>query len=188
MHLIIGLGNPGKEYERTRHNLGFMAVEEIARKIGVFEFREKSKLHAFVAEAEHGGQKLALAQPNTFMNNSGLAVSAILNWYKVPPSNLIVIYDDVDLEPGQLRVREKGNAGGHHGMESIIAHTGTADFPRVRIGIGRQSVSGDVSGHVLGRITQTEEEVLAPAIARAAEAALMIADGGIEKTMNHFND
>jgi peptidyl-tRNA hydrolase, PTH1 family len=187
MHIIIGLGNPGKEYEKTRHNLGFLTIEEIAKKIGVFELREKNKVNAFLAEAEYGGGKLILAQPNTFMNNSGQAANALLNWYKILPSSLIVVYDDVDLEPGQLRVREKGNAGGHHGMESIIQHIGTAEFPRIRIGIGRPEEGGDVSAHVLGKISNQESELLVPAIVSAAEAALLISTEGVETAMNRFN-
>ena len=186
MYLIIGLGNPGREYEHTRHNLGFKAIEEIAQKIGVFELREKSKVDAFIAEAEYGGHKLILAQPTTFMNNSGIAASALLNWYKVTPANLIVIYDDVDLETGQLRVRSQGNAGGHHGVESIIVHAGTTDFNRIRIGIGRPGF-GDVSAHVLGKITPPENDLLVPAIVKAAEAARSIVTDGIEVTMNRFN-
>jgi len=173
MYIIVGLGNPGAEYQNTRHNLGFKVVEELARRLKLNELKMKNKLQAFIGEGEYEGHKIILAQPATFMNNSGIAVSAILNWYKVPPEKLIVIYDDVDLEVGQIRLRSEGGAGGHHGVESIIEHISTTEFNRVRIGIGRQGFSGDVAGHVLGNITPSERELLDPAIIKAADAALM---------------
>ncbi len=187
MYTIIGLGNPGREYENTRHNIGFKVVEEIARIVGISELKSKSKHSAFVGEGLYEGHKIILAQPDTYMNNSGIAVSIIMNWHKVHPDHLIVIHDDVDLDPGQVRVREGGGAGGHHGVESVIIHTGTTDFPRIRVGIGRESVAGDVSAYVLGKITAEEKEILDPAITKAAEAALAVVSRGILFAMNHFN-
>ncbi|MFA4967452.1 MAG: aminoacyl-tRNA hydrolase [Candidatus Margulisiibacteriota bacterium] len=187
MRVIVGLGNPGPEYEDTRHNIGFKAIEELAKITGVSELKMKNKLQAFIGEAVVGNCKIILAQPTTFMNNSGIAVSAILSWYKVPPEKLIVIYDDVDLEVGQIRLRSEGGAGGHHGVESIIAHIPSANFNRVRIGIGRNGLFGDVSNYVLGKIPSAEREPLGSAIIKAAEAALSIVSDGMPAAMNRFN-
>ncbi|HTY13760.1 MAG TPA: aminoacyl-tRNA hydrolase [Candidatus Omnitrophota bacterium] len=191
MHIIVGLGNPGKEYETTRHNVGFLAVEEIAKRLGLSELKSKSKHSAYIGEAEYEGHKVVLAQPDTYMNNSGVAVSLLLNWHKIDPSQtpdkLIVIYDDVDLERGQVRVRQGGGAGGHHGVESVMLKTGNSDFVRVRVGIGRESPTGDVSSYVLGKISAEERELLAPAIEKAADAALAVVARGIQFAMNRFN-
>jgi peptidyl-tRNA hydrolase, PTH1 family len=168
MFLIAGLGNPGAEYADTRHNLGFRAVDELAARLGVKSF--KTKHQSLLAEANLGDAKLLLLKPQTFMNNSGLAVQAAAAWHKIIPAKMIVIYDDVDLEVGQIRVREKGSAGGHHGIESLIAQLGTTDFCRVRIGIGRESVAGDVSEYVLQKIPPAQREALQLAVFAAAEA------------------
>ena len=169
MYLIVGLGNPGPEYEETRHNLGFKALDELAVRLGVTGF--KAKHQALLAEARLGDAKLLLLKPQTFMNNSGLAVQAAAAWHKIAPAKVIVFYDDVDLEAGQIRVREKGSAGGHHGVESLIARLGTTDFSRVRIGIGRPSLIGDVTGYVLQKIPPAQREALQQAVVLAAEAA-----------------
>jgi PTH1 family peptidyl-tRNA hydrolase len=187
MYLVVGLGNPGKEYEDTRHNLGFKAIEELASRLEIPEMRVKSKMQAFLGEAQYEGHKVILAQPITFMNLSGLAVSALLSWNKIPPDHLILIYDDVDLEVGQVRVRPRGNAGGHHGVESVINSLGTPEFNRVRIGIGRESLTGDVTDYVLQKIPPAQRETLETAIQKAAEAALEIVAFGIEAGMNKFN-
>jgi len=188
MYIIAGLGNPGPEYENTRHNIGFKVVEELARRLGLNELKQKHKLQSFIGEGSYEGHKLILAQPTTFMNNSGLAVSSILSWHKVSPNDLIVIYDDVDLEVGQVRLRPQGGAGGHHGVESIIEHISTTEFNRIRIGIGRQGFSGDVSDYVLSKIPPSERELLDPAIIKAADAALLIIAEGMPAAMNKFND
>jgi len=187
MYLIIGLGNIGAEYETTRHNLGFLAVEELAKKLGLAELKQKTKVHAFVGESIFEDKKLILAQPTTFMNNSGLAAQALLNWYKILPEHLIVIHDDVDLEVGQVRVRPSGGAGGHHGIESIIAHINSTEFNRIRIGIGRESLSGDVTEYVLGKTKPEERGILAAAIVKAADAVLAIISKGTAAAMNQFN-
>lgn len=187
MYLIIGLGNIGAEYEATRHNLGFLAAEELAKKLGLAELKQKNKVHAFVGESIFEGKKIILAQPTTFMNNSGLAAQALLNWYKILPEHLIVIHDDVDLEVGQVRVRPSGGAGGHHGIESIIAHINSTEFNRIRIGIGRESLSGDVTEYVLGKTKPEEREILAAAIVAAADAALAVISKGTAAAMNQFN-
>jgi PTH1 family peptidyl-tRNA hydrolase len=185
MHLIVGLGNPGPEYEETRHNLGFKAVDELARRLGLTTL--KTKCHAFIGEARIEDHKVILAQPQTFMNNSGPAVRGLLDWFKIKPENLILIYDDVDLEVGQLRLREKGNAGGHHGVESVIASVGTTHFPRVRIGISRENLTDDVSDYVLRSIPEAQRETLAAAVLAAADAVENIISGGLAAAMNKFN-
>lgn len=172
MFLIVGLGNPGKEYVHTRHNLGFKVIDELARRLGVKTF--KSKCSALIADAKIADHKVLLAQPQTFMNNSGLAVRELMAWFKIGPEKLIVIYDDVDLDAGTLRVREKGNAGGHHGMESVIEHVGTTQFSRVRIGIGRETLIGDVTDYVLQKIPLAQTEILEQAIIAAADAVVSI--------------
>ncbi len=168
MYLIVGLGNPGPEYENTRHNLGFKVIDELARRLGITSL--KSKCHSFIAEARINGHKVIIAQPQTFMNNSGPAVRGLLEWFKLKPQNLILIYDDVDLEVGQLRLREKGSAGGHHGVESVIASAGTTHFARVRIGIGRENLVDDVTDYVLQKIPASQRESLEEAVVSAADA------------------
>ncbi len=185
MHLIVGLGNPGDEYAETRHNLGFKVVDEIARRLNITSFR--SKAQSFIAESKIGDSKVILVQPQTFMNNSGPVARGLLDWYKIERARLIVIYDDVDLEVGQLRVREKGNAGGHHGVESIIQSIGTTDFARVRIGIGRENLTGDVSDYVLKKIPPAQRETLANAVISAADAVETILLHGLAKAMNKYN-
>jgi PTH1 family peptidyl-tRNA hydrolase len=185
MYLIVGLGNPGPEYEDTRHNLGFRVIEELARRLGITSL--KSKCHSFIAEAKLGEHKIILAQPQTFMNNSGPAVRGLLDWFKLKPNNLILIYDDVDLEVGQLRLREKGSAGGHHGVESVIASAGTSNFARVRIGIGRENLTDDVTEYVLQKIPPAQSEPLAEAVISAADAVELIVSDGLPAAMSKFN-
>jgi PTH1 family peptidyl-tRNA hydrolase len=183
--LVVGLGNPGPEYEDTRHNLGFKVIDELARKHGLTAL--KSKFHSFIGEVKVQQHKIILAQPQTFMNSSGLAVRGMMDWYKLLPSHLILIYDDVDLELGQLRVRDRGNAGGHHGVESVIESMGTTEFIRIRLGIGRESMSGDVSGYVLQQIPSSQRESLDQAVITAAEAIEAVMADGLVAAMNKFN-
>lgn len=185
MHLIVGLGNPGPEYADTRHNLGFVVIEELARRLGMTAL--KTKCHSFIGEGRIADKKIILAQPQTFMNNSGPAVRGLLDWFKLKPQNLTLIYDDVDLEIGQLRLREKGAAGGHHGVESVIASVGTSNFARVRIGIGREDLTGDVTDYVLQKIPPHQQEILAESVLSAAEAVLSIITDGLAAAMNKFN-
>jgi PTH1 family peptidyl-tRNA hydrolase len=185
MHLIVGLGNPGSEYEDTRHNLGFRVIEELARRLGINSL--KSKGHSFIAQARIGEHKIIIAQPQTFMNNSGPAVRGLLEWFKLKPPNLILIYDDVDLEVGQLRVREKGGAAGHHGVESVIESLGTAHFARVRIGIGRENLTEDVTEYVLQEIPSSQRESLEQAVVSAADAVESIVSEGFPAAMTRFN-
>ncbi|MBU0671994.1 MAG: aminoacyl-tRNA hydrolase [Candidatus Margulisbacteria bacterium] len=185
MYLIVGLGNPGPEYENTRHNLGFKVIAELARRQSIASL--KSKCHSFIAETKIHDNKVIIAEPQTFMNNSGSAVRGLLEWFKIEPDHLILIYDDVDLEVGQLRLREKGNAGGHHGVESVINAVGTTNFARIRIGIGRESLTSDVTDYVLQKIPAAQSELLAKAVVSAAEAVEAIIAEGLIKAMNKFN-
>ena len=185
MYLIAGLGNPGSEYENTRHNLGFMVVAELVRRLGIGSLKDKCQ--SYIAETRINNNKAILAQPQTFMNNSGLAIRGLIDWFKIKPANLILIYDDVDLEVGQLRIREKGNAGGHHGVESVISSIGTTVFPHVRIGIGRENLTGDVSVYVLQKIPADQSEQLAEAVVSAAEAVENIITHGLPAAMNKYN-
>jgi PTH1 family peptidyl-tRNA hydrolase len=184
MYLIVGLGNPGPEYAETRHNLGFRVIDELARRLGLASF--KVKCRSFIAESRVQDRKVILAQPQTFMNNSGIAVRGLLDWFKVPPAGIILIYDDVDLEAGQIRVREKGGAGGHHGVESVIAAAGT-DFARVRIGIGRESLTADVTDYVLQKVPAAQREALDQAVIAASDAVEHIITQGLSSAMNRFN-
>jgi len=185
MFLIVGLGNPGPEYEDTRHNLGFRVINELASRLGISSL--KSKHHSFIGEGKIGDHKVILAEPQTFMNESGPAVRGLLSWYKLEIKNLMVIYDDVDLEVGKIRIREGGSAGGHHGVESVIAAIGTSEFARVRIGIGRENLTADVTDYVLQKIPPSQREPLDTAIATAADAVEEIIKNGLDKAMNSFN-
>ncbi|MEW6064998.1 MAG: aminoacyl-tRNA hydrolase [Bacillota bacterium] len=183
MKLIVGLGNPGAEYAQTRHNIGFMVVDSLAGELGLDVNKNQHK--ALVGQAQIGGQKVILAKPQTYMNLSGQAVVALLNWYKLTPRDVLVITDDMDLPPGCLRIRKNGSAGGQKGLKNIIELLGTQDFARMRVGIGRPE-HGAV-GHVLGKITGTEAELVGPAIAAAVDAVKVWVLEGTEKAMNKFN-
>lgn len=183
MFLIVGLGNPGREYENTRHNVGFMVIDRIAEKIGARVDRIKFK--GLLGDGIWQGKKVLLLKPMTFMNSSGESVLEAVRFYKIPPENLIVIYDDMDLPVGRLRIRRKGSSGGHKGMESIIYCIASEDFPRVRIGIGRPE--GDVISHVLGIFEPGERRAVEPALEAAAEAALAIVTDGVDEAMNRYN-
>ncbi len=185
MYLVVGLGNPGPEYEQTRHNLGFKVIDDLVRRFDIPSL--KSKCNSLIAETNFKGHKIILVQPQTFMNNSGLAVRGLLEWFKIKSESLILIYDDVDLDVGQLRLREKGNAGGHHGVESVIKSVGATQFARIRLGIGRESVTGDVSDYVLAKVPKDQEEALAEATVLAADAVESIISDGLTKAMNKFN-
>ena len=184
MKIIVGLGNPGLKYAANRHNVGFMALDMLAHKLG-WEFG-KSKHHALIAEGHLNGEKVLLLKPQTFMNLSGEAVYDAVQYYDVPWENVLVIYDDMDLLPGQLRVRAKGSAGGHNGMASIIRHAHTSEIARVKIGIGHPLV-GSVVDFVLQNFDKETMEEMAPIIARAAEAALYWLEHDLQKLMNEYN-
>jgi PTH1 family peptidyl-tRNA hydrolase len=186
LHLIVGLGNPGAEYARTRHNVGFMVTEELARRWRV-EWTAQKKFHARMARAELQEGRVLLCQPQTFMNASGEAVGAVKDFYQVTPGRLLVLVDDADLSLGQIRLRPSGSSGGHHGLESIEQHLATRDYARLRIGIGRQSGAREITGHVLGRFSSTEATLLSKVITVAADQVETWHAAGIQKAMSQFN-
>jgi PTH1 family peptidyl-tRNA hydrolase len=186
MKLIVGLGNPGREYAATRHNAGFMVIDRLAPKLGADVTKKMFK--ALVGQGRVGDEKVILAKPQTFMNLSGEAVGALLHWYKLTAAGLIVVYDDLDLPPGKLRVRPGGGSGGHKGMQSIIGVLGTENFPRVRIGIGKPAVPGiETAGYVLGRFGGEEAKEVGEALDLAAEALCCIVREGVDRAMNLYN-
>lgn len=182
--LIVGLGNPGTRYAHNRHNVGFMMVEQFAR-AHALDFSRK-KFSAQIAEGAIAGERVFLAKPQTYMNLSGEAVSKLYKFYKVAPHDLLVIYDDLDLPLGKIRLRAEGSAGGHHGIESIIARIGTSDFPRLRVGIGRPNPDADVD-HVLGNFDASERVVMDETIVRAVEAIDVWLKEGVVIAMNRYN-
>lgn len=185
MYIIVGLGNPTKEYEKTRHNAGFQVIDVLGDKLNTEVNEKKNK--ALCGRGIIDGEKVILAKPQTFMNLSGESVRAISDYYKVEPENIIIIYDDVSLAPGQLRVRTKGSAGGHNGIKSIIAHLGTQEFPRIRVGVGEKPKGMDLADYVLGRFSKEESQIMEEAFKEAAEAACLLITEGPDAAMNHFN-
>ena len=184
--LIVGLGNPGREYERTRHNAGFRALDLLADKLGCKV--DKSKFQGLYGQATYRGKKLLLLKPQTYMNLSGRSVLQLSAFFRVPPKNIIVMFDDISLEPGRLRVRSDGSAGGHNGIKSIIQELGSQDFPRVKIGVGaKPHPDFDLADWVLSGFTAQEEKALQPALERAAEAALAVMEYGVPEAANRFN-
>lgn len=186
MYVIAGLGNPTAKYEKTRHNVGFDVIDRLAEKynIRVSDNRQKALCGTGIIE----GEKVLLVKPQTFMNLSGESIGAILNFYKVEPeTNLIVIYDDISLEPGRLRIRKKGSAGGHNGIKNIIAHTGTQEFLRIKVGVGEKPQGWDLADYVLGRFSKEDREKVEDAFDRAVEAVSYMVKGETDKAMNLFN-
>ena len=184
--LIVGLGNPGKEYERTRHNCGFRAIDVLAQKLGCKV--DKSKFQGLYGQASYNGTKLLLLKPLTYMNLSGRSVLQLSAWFNVPPQRIIVLFDDISLEPGRLRIRADGSAGGHNGIKSIISEVGSQDFPRVKIGVGGKAhPEQNLADHVLSTFSALEEKALGSALERAADAALCIIDHGVPEAANRYN-
>ena len=184
--LIVGLGNPGREYEKTRHNAGFRAIDRIAEKLGVRI--DKLKFQGLYAQVNTATGKLFLLKPQTYMNLSGRSVLQLSAFFKVPPARIIVLFDDISLEPGKLRLRKDGSAGGHNGIKSIIQELGSQDFPRVKIGVGaKPHPDADLADWVLSGFTSQEEKALGPAIDRAADAALCIMERGIAEASNRYS-
>lgn len=183
MFLIVGLGNPGREYDGTRHNIGFEAIDYLSRKYNIDV--NKSKFKGVFGEGFIGGQKVILLKPTTYMNLSGESVREVINFYKIDNNNIIVIYDDISLEIGKLRIREKGSAGGHNGIKSIIANMGTDVFPRIKIGVGQPK--GDLVSHVLGRFNKEEAEDLKEVIDASNKAVEIIIKNGAKQAMNELN-
>lgn len=184
-YLIAGLGNPTKKYEGTRHNVGFETVDILASDCGI-EVREK-KHRALCGKGVIGGARVILAKPQTFMNLSGESIRQIADFYQIPPENIIVICDDINLPCGQLRIREHGSAGGHNGLKNIILHLGSQDFMRVRIGVGEKPEGWELADYVLSRVGSEDRKILNEAEKDAAEAVKLMAAGETAKAMNHYN-
>lgn len=186
MYVIAGLGNPDKKYEKTRHNVGFDVIDVIAKKYNV-ELTEK-KHRALSGSGYIAGKKVLLVKPQTYMNLSGESIAAILNFYKLDPENdLLVIFDDVSLAPGRIRVRAKGSAGGHNGIKNIITMTGTQNFSRIKVGVGEKPKGWDLADYVLSRFSKDDRALAEGAFEEAAEAAELIVAGDLEGAMNQFN-
>jgi PTH1 family peptidyl-tRNA hydrolase len=184
--LIVGLGNPGREYDKTRHNCGFRAIDSLAEKLGCRI--DKAKFQGLYGQTTYQGKKLLLLKPQTFMNLSGRSVLQLSAYFNVPPQRIIVMFDDISLDPGRLRIRKDGSAGGHNGIKSIIAEVGSQDFPRVKIGVGaKPTPEYDLANWVLSSFSALEEKALEPALKWAGEAALCIIEHGVPESANRYN-
>ncbi len=185
MYIIVGLGNPGKEYEETRHNAGFMVIDRIADRYGIDVNDEKQK--GLLGKGVIEGNKVMLVKPLTYMNNSGECVRAVMDYYKADIDDLIVVFDDISLIPGRLRLRPKGSAGGHNGIKSIIAHLGSDGFKRIKFGVGDKPKDWDLVDWVLGRFKEEDAADIKNGIDRACDALVCIMNEGIEAGMNKYN-
>ena len=185
-HIVAGLGNPGKEYEKTRHNAGFIAIDYIAEKCGVNINR--AKFNALISEAVIGGKRVLLMKPTTYMNLSGEAISAAAGFYKIPPEKVIVLHDEISFEPGKFRIRRKGSAGGHNGLKSIIASLPGDTFPRIKIGVGQKpSPDADLISWVLGRFPDFDLEKISAALDSIFASVALIVEGKIDEAMNKYS-
>lgn len=182
--LIVGLGNPGAKYDRTRHNVGFDLVDRLAQRWQV-SMADQKKFQGIAGEGFVGRQKIRLLKPQTFMNLSGQSVRALLDWYKLNPTEVLVLYDDLDLPLGKMRMRLSGSAGGHNGMKSLISHLGTNEFPRLRVGIGKSN--DETISHVLGKFMPVEAAVVSEILDLAADAVEWSLREGVEKAMSKYN-
>lgn len=185
LKLIVGLGNPGKQYAKTRHNIGFMIIDYLAEQLGINV--DKIKFKSIIGEGHVGSEKVVLAKPQTYMNLSGEAVLDMAQWYKISPEDILVIYDDMDLPAGKLRLRIRGSAGGHNGMKSIIYLLQTDKFPRLRVGIGRPDANMESANFVLGKFTDKEAELVSQAVKKSGEAVLKVFESGAVQAMNEVN-
>ncbi len=187
--IVAGLGNPGPEYETTRHNCGFLSLDCLAKRTGIDINKRKFKSEYGDGKYTINGvtRRLILLKPQTYMNNSGEAVSQAMSWFKVPTERLIVIYDDTDIGVGTIRVRPNGSAGSHNGMKSVLQYTDSQNFPRVRVGIGKRPEHMDMIKFVMGHFDDNDRKLMDPAFERAAEAAIHIIGEGAERAMNLFN-
>lgn len=184
--LIVGLGNPGKDYSRTRHNCGFRAIDILADKLNCKV--DRSKFQGLYGQVVNNGRKLFLLKPQTFMNLSGKSVLQLSAYFSIPPQRIIVLFDDISLDPGRLRIRANGSAGGHNGIKSIISELGSQEFPRVKIGVGaKPHPEQDLADWVLSSFSASEDKVLQPALENAADAVLCIVDKGIEAAACKYN-
>ena len=185
MYVIAGLGNPGREYEGTRHNVGFMTLDALADKYNI-DVREKA-FKGLIGKGMIEGNKVILVKPQTYMNLSGECIRQVMDYYKVDPEDILIVYDDISLAPGQLRIRAKGSAGGHNGIKSIIAHLGTQEFPRVKVGVGEKPSRMDLADYVLGHFSKEEQATMDDAVKEAADAVCEIVNVGIAQAMNDHN-
>lgn len=186
MFIIAGLGNPDRQYEGTRHNAGFDVIDRIAEKYNIAVDTKKHR--AYIGKGIIGGQKVILAKPQTYMNLSGESVRSLVDYYKIDEENeLLVVYDDISLDVGQLRIRAKGSAGGHNGIKNIIAHLGTQVFPRIKVGVGEKPKGYDLADYVLGHFSKAERELMEEGYDNAVRAVEMIVSGQLNEAMNEFN-
>lgn len=184
--IIAGLGNPGAQYEKTRHNVGFVAIDYIAEKLGVRI--DRAKFHALTAEAKMGDVRVLLMKPQTYMNNSGVAIGEAAAFYKIPPERVLILHDEISFEPGMLRIRRKGSAGGHNGLKSIIAHLSSEEFPRVKIGVGKKpSLEYDLADWVLGKLPKDHSDLIDAKREDILGAARLIAEGKIDDAMQRYS-
>ncbi len=190
MLIIVGLGNPGDQYQKTRHNVGFMALDMLAQKLNADDFKPEKKFNADISSADFHGKKLILVKPTTFMNLSGEAVQSISQFYKVEAEDIVIVYDDLDLPLGQIRIRKSGSSGTHNGMKSIVQYIGS-DFPRIRIGIESRGETApkqqETSSFVLSPFLQEEEDLLTDALGKTVKSIELIVDDGIDSAMNSYN-
>ncbi len=185
-YLVVGLGNPGAKYETTRHNAGFLCIEKLEDNLG---FKAKKlKFHALIGDTKIAGKKVLVMKPQTMMNNSGVAVAECAKFYKIPTENIIVIFDDISLEPGKLRIKRKGSAGGHNGIKSLIAHLGTENFPRIKLGVGKKPHPDyDLADWVLGNFPRNDIPLVRDAINEACDALEYMVKGDIDGAMSRYN-
>lgn len=183
--LVAGLGNPGSRFDNSRHNAGFRTLDALAQKAGVRIDRLQFK--GLTAQAQWGGKKVLLLKPATFMNLSGESVTEAMRFYKLPPARVLVVFDDISLPPGRVRIRRKGSDGGHNGMKNIIYLSGSDQFPRIKVGVGQKPPGWDLADWVLSRFTDREQELLGEAAEHAADAAALILQGRIDEAMNRYN-
>ena len=186
MYIIAGLGNPTKEYEGTRHNVGFDVIDRLSERYNIDVTMEKHR--ALIGKGMIAGQKVILVKPQTYMNLSGESIRSVIDYYKVDPeTELIVIYDDISLEVGQLRIRRKGSAGGHNGIKNIIAMTGTQNFMRIKVGVGEKPKGWDLADYVLGHFSTEDRAKVEEAIGHAMDATVLMMQGEVDKAMNDYN-
>ena len=184
-YIVVGLGNRGSKYDGTRHNAGFIAVDRLAERLNVRIDRIKYK--SLCTACVIGDKKVLLMKPSTYMNNSGLAVTEAMKFYKIPPENVIVIFDDISLDVGKMRIRRKGSDGGHNGIKNIIYLSGSDQFPRIKLGVGHKPEKWDLADWVLSRFTESEYKTLGEAAEKACDAVELMINGQIDKAMNLFN-
>jgi len=186
MFLVVGLGNPGKEYAKTRHNIGFETIDYLVREHSIAQMRRLK--NGLVAHYFLNGEKVILVKPLTYMNNSGQCVAPLADYFDIGEDQIIVIYDDIDLDPGILRIRKKGSAGSHNGMKSVIANLQTQNFKRIRVGIGKKPTEWDLANYVLSKFSKDEIPVMQEGISNAAKATELIITQSVEEAMNQYNN